>query len=568
MNSQLVLRTLAYTAVALAVLSAAVMLVLVAQSWSPLPFWDQWERVGAAQQLGGLFRPHNEHVIAIPRLFFALDASLFGGRNLFLLVVIQLVQAAHLALLIVLARRAGLGELPLVAVGAAAAAFLFSGAQIENFYWGFQVQFVLVYLLTTLCFTVALLGADRLRLDLAAVAAGIAATLCLSAGVLALPAAAAGSLFVRVSFRRRLMLAAGAALALAIYTGLGSSGAGSDAEAALRQPVAILYYALAYLGGPFGGALAELGGPDLRLAGRDAAQLGVLIGAGGLAAALFAAWFVLRRRPARPARVALLLVAGVVVAAAVLTALGRFQLGAPQALSSRYATPVLLFWTALLALYWSFARAVPRAVWRDRARIVLALCTVAAIALLLAGRPGWVRLAEGQAYRTDTALGAVVAGVDHTEALVLVHPSAQTVLRQAAVLRELGISVFAGRRERLIGEPVSELGPVTGPQACAGVIDAAPRFGDPGPHAGWRLTGWAWDLAAGRAPEYVVFAADGEVRGVAPIGQDRPDVVNAVDAVTDARVGFSGYARGRDTVIAYVVVERLEGAALCEIARR
>lgn len=556
-----VLRTLAMTIAAIAALSAAIMLGLVVSAYSPLPFWDQWERVSAAQQLSNIFEPHNEHVIAIPRLFFAADAALFGGRNLFLLGVIQLVQAAHLALLVWLARRAGLQGAPLLAVGAAAAAFLFSGAQLENFYWGFQVQFVLVYLLITACFTLALLGADRLRFDLAAIGAGLAATLSLSAGVIALPAAAAGSLFIRVSWRRRLMLAAGGVATFLLYAALQSSGGDSGYGEALRHPVSVVYYAFAYLGAPFGAALAEL-------TGSEAVELSVLVGAGGVVTASAAAWYMLRRWPVRPARMVLLLIVGAVLAAALLTALGRWHLGALQALSSRYATPVLLFWAAQTALYWSFVRAAPSPVWRARGRLALAVGTLGAVALLLAGWSSWQRLVDGQTLRTGGAYSAVLARVADPAALAGVHPSPETVLRQADVLAEQGLSVFGDSRARWIGRPVAEMAVFTDPSACLGALDAAPRFGEGGPHAGWRLDGWAWDLRAGRPPAFMVFAVDGEVRGLGQVGGARPDVVAALEPVVDPRVGFSGHARGSGDLVVYAALASDAGPTLCEVARQ
>jgi peptidoglycan/LPS O-acetylase OafA/YrhL len=62
-------------------------------------------------------------------------------------------------------------------------------------------------------------------------------------------------------------------------------------------------------------------------------------------------WLAFRRRPEpAPHRMALLAVATFVVAMTLLTAAGRVGFGIDQAVTSRYATPILAFWLSLAVL--------------------------------------------------------------------------------------------------------------------------------------------------------------------------------------------------------------------------
>lgn len=572
MNDRYLLRFAGVLLAALAALTLILTWRAVLSAYSPLPFWDQWEEVVTNQYLAHLFSAHNEHRIAIPRLFFAIDSSVFGGRNLFLLAAIQLIQALHAAALIWVARRAGVRGPALALIGALVVALLFSGAQIENFYWGFQVQFVLVYLLATITFILALLGKATLWRDAGAVAFGIAAALCLSAGLLVLPACAVFLVLMRAPVRRIVIYAAtGILIWVAYFQGGILSSAGSEPGATFSAPLNILYYAFVFLGGPLrhlassGPVTALL--PVLETEVRAAA----LTGLAGLSLALLAGLIVLVRHGPR-ARFVLLAICGLVVVVAVMTGAGRWELGAEQALSSRYATPVFLFWASLGALYWSLSRQLPRAIWRTTAQSVLTLTFFIVVILALTHRGGWTDLARAQGDRLERAESAVLTGVRDDEILAGIYPSPQKVMEQAAVLREAGNSVFASGRDEWIGQTLDSIADRVDPSQCLGVIDERRTVGAGQEGEGVRATGWVFATQPQRpVNEILLVSGSGEVRGYGQRLIDRPDVMAAEPVVTDIRSGWLGHTRSAEgeTIVAYAILDEAGGRlAVCEFARR
>lgn len=100
-------------------------------------------------------------------------------------------------------------------------------------------------------------------------------------------------------------------------------------------------------------------------------------------------------------------------------------------------------------------------------------------------------------------------------------------LRPGAVVRELHPAELA-YMAKIPAAPNSNLA------LCRGALDGvAPRKA-----GGWRLFGWAWDAAAAAPVRSVTVLDDGLIVGSALTGQARPDVPDALSAVTDPNVGW------------------------------
>lgn len=569
MRMEHLVRVAGFAAILLAVISISLTLQAVLMAWSPLPFWDQWERVTLAQHFSQWFAQHNEHRIVVPTVFFMVDAALFGGRNVFSLSSIWLIQVAHTVLLIWLARRAGARGVSLLLVGGFITGLMFAGAQIENFYWGFQVQFVLVYLLATACLAVTVLAPRGWKGDGAAAMLGFAAAFTFSAGLVVLPAAATGALLAGRGSRRAGILAACAVLAALLYfAGLEASGH-SDPGQSLRHGVDVLYYLLVYLGGPFGDAFARSGLSDIAPSLRDPIQAAQFFGTAGLGAALVLVPVTLLRGGTQT-RLVFLLIAGVVVAAGLLTALGRWELGAQQAMASRYATPVLLFWVALGALAWPLVRSLPRQTWREGGFIVLGSAYLAASLLLIHNRSEWMDLARAQGERSMRAETAVLTGAPDLPALTGVYPFPGRVLQQREALAANRLSVFASAEASWIGQPLQDIAAETPSERCIGAIDirtVLPRF--EGAHDGYVLvSGWAWDLETQDSPRtLLITGTDGVVRGLARRVADRPDVTAVISLVTRVRTGWVGHASAApgETLSVHAVISGSDEPSVCRI---
>jgi hypothetical protein len=569
-------------AISLALVSLLLSLKGASIGYSPLPFWDQWDFVGNAKIWSGLFDQHNEHRMPLPRVVFMLDNALFGGRNAFLLVVIMMTQLALWAGLVWIAKQAGLSRWNLAVAGGLVGALLVSPYQIENFYWGFQVQFVLVYFFGVMCIWRAVMAPQTLVGHSVVIALGLASAATLSAGLVALPAAALAAYFAGQS-RIRVGLVAGVGVAvIALYFyGYHSPGGHSNPLDGLRHPVDVLYYGLVYLGGPMGTALSRSVVSELVPALADPVQVAKFVGAAGVVcgAALLALTY--HRRP----RKVVYVFAGVVVLlglTALMTALGRWEFGAQQALASRYATPVLLFWSALLllALTCQSEDEVVRQNEGEATRQTLYQSGLAtglgmAFAVLLTTEAGQgLDLARAQHDRTRLAETAVMTGVPDYERLAAVYPIPQSVLVHAEEMRRLGLGVFRRPQMAWLGQSIDALAPVLADDQCQGSFDTqdtlAERRGSAAgdaPEFAVRAKGWAW-IDGGPARWLVLTDSQGIVVGLGRSVDPRPDVVAAVPGVDQLETGWvaHGWVAGGQQIRAYAVDRRGAPCRLPSIA--
>lgn len=547
-------------------------IVMVALTWratiagyGPLPFWDQWERVTPLQHLSRLFEAHNEHRIVLPTFFFVLDGLLFGGRNVFSLFVIQLIQAFHAILLIWLLRKGGVQGPHLTIGGALIVALLFSGAQIENFYWGFQVQFVAVFFLATLCLCVSVFAPSRIRYDILAAVLALGAAFSLSAGLLAAPAAALAAFLSGRGWRRVGVLAAAALFSAFIYfSGYEPNPGHSDPGSSLAHPVEVFYYALVYIGAPFGDAIAKGPLAEAWPTLADPVIASKYVGALGIGAFGFLAPVTVFKLKSRSGLV-LAGICGVIVFAAVLTGLGRWQLGAQQAMASRYATPVLIFWSGLYSLV--AVSALPFE-FRFRKAVLLGwgAAGIAAVIVLAGNWRSWTDLAEAQGARLHQAESAVLVGVNDAQILTTIYPASERVLAQAYVLASARLSIFDREEFGWLGRSLSDLD-VEWFEACVGSIDLKAAIN--GDQAQIRAEGWAWNWEARAAVGRVLLADEaGTIVGVGYGGRARPDVMDALDGVTALETGWLAHARSMNGVITVYAAPKGRGLRLCRIGER
>ena len=139
----------------------AMTLRMVVLSWSPVPFWDQWDNLVSGRPLtwAWLVQQHNEHRLFVPRLIFWLDRWLAAETNVVDFAVNVLIQTALSVLLVWLALKSSASDrvTTLWAYGLSFA-FLFWAIQYENFTGGFQVQFFGVGLAAAATFATVAVG--------------------------------------------------------------------------------------------------------------------------------------------------------------------------------------------------------------------------------------------------------------------------------------------------------------------------------------------------------------------------------------------------------------------------
>jgi len=477
-----------------------------------VPYWDQWDNlILEVDKLfwhtipldlpHWLFYQHNEHRILVPRLVFAIDRFLFGMNNQFNFFCNVAIQATLAALMITVAVRAeGQRIAEKLWIIGAVLAVLFSAMQWENFLWGFQVQFLGVNLAALATFAAVGLGRPSgARLAMVILFASIA-VYTLSSGMavpfLAVPLA----LWVRWP-RQHVAILSFAALALLasyLYSYQTPSHL-SDPARAIWQVRDVLLYVLNEMGNPFGLVFAEA---HLR----EPMSLGWVCGAVGvLLLAVFAIAMLRQRDRAGPVPI-LIATALFGLGMMSLAALGRLKFG--LALSSRYSSPVLMFWASLLVLATIHLR-------QHHARRRVAGMTVLTVVVL------------GLAYyqRSFTAIGwawtvprleattALLANIDDPEALVRVYPTPSVPWDRAPLLRERHLSLFADQWSDWLGTLLTDHTRLSAAERCRGGIDQVTPVGASDAR-GWRASGWIWDAERRAVPGRVVVAgASGRVIG-------------------------------------------------------
>jgi hypothetical protein len=509
-------------------------LTALASARQSAPFQDQWSFIGeyAAVVENGLsfewlWRQHNEHRILLPRLVFLADLSWARGSNLLNHAVILALQASGAALLAVLAFTGRRSALTGAALAIAVAA-LFSLVQWENFVWGFQVQFVGVYVVGAW----ALYAFGRaLATDVAgpwswwslAMALLAACAFSMANGILVGVAMIVLALAARAPHRLLLATVAVAALlAAAYFHGFEPVKGHSEPGLALRHPAAFLHYVFAYLGG---------------LPGSPFPSRATAAGIVGAALTLAMSWRVIARGERDVAQLALFGIVLFIGLSAAATALGRLSFGHQQAISSRYATPSAWFWAAQLLFWCRHAQMLGQGA-RLAAWAVVAL---AALSIVRLQAPMRVAVEDWSA-RVGVGADALVLGVADPSTTAALFPNADVLHVWADVLRARKLSIFGEDAAGWPGRPLEQVFEVSPSAACQGAFDALEPV-EAGAGEGAKAAGWAWDVAAGARPRRIVLTGlGGRIVGLGAAGVPRADVPAAVAAVTTPSVGWQAVA--------------------------
>jgi hypothetical protein len=420
---------------ALSVLITTIQVIKI--SYFPLPLFDSWDHwrlylLFNKSYANFLFVQHNEHRIAIARIFFWIDHFIFHGRSAFLVLCNFLIQGVTLLLLWRLAIRAATFTRHCsLLLTSLLAACLFSAQQFTNLTWGFQIQFVAVYcaavgalfcLLRTACRRVEGSGATSSLIVTCVVA--VIATYSMANGLMIWPVLLLFALWLRLPRSYFIVLCVCTIALSTVYLwGYHRPPHHADPVASVAQIPRFLEYAGAYLGSP----IDPVATPLLKWAGlaTDSARIhyAAVFGCCGAFAALTLVLLLWRGRAHfRPAQGALAHILLFIMSGAALVALGRLNLPMIDALTYRYHTPALIFWSCLAVLGWSIVE--PRLMSSAALRRAVYLAVVLTILIgLVVQRP--VELAHAREYADLIAesQSAVVADVfDPIRRELTIHP--------------------------------------------------------------------------------------------------------------------------------------------------
>ncbi len=509
-------------ALVLAAVGALATLVITAMvvrtGYVDVPFWDQWGYVQDGALWSHPLKHHNEHQILAARVFYTLDAWL-GGRQIFNIASTLAIQLGSACALTLLARAAGaVGRRTLLAF-LVALCFTFSASQYENFIWGFQVQFALVYaaLVAGAAFSVLYDRTEQPQWLVLALASGLVSACSMANGLLAAPLLS-GLLFMLGRRRAALAMLGAAVVGVVLYM-IGPftptpTGAPMDMGERIVKGIP---FGLAYLGAPFAWILQDVAPIDLSGPDPDVwpvAQIDGVLVAVVLLLGLIAA--VRGPKVGRPARLGLGAVILFGLVSAMATTYGRTPFGPQGALAVRYGTCVMTMTAASLLSIWT---AVGQG--RPGGRAAPALIAAAAAGLVVFG------FASREALRPATNLRlareggmlALAAGASDIGLLQMVTYAPQSAVADAQDLRRHRRSVFAEPWAQAMGAPLTAAAPEGIGGTCQGTL-AAPAEGE----AAFRGTVWAPPT---QHPTRVILLADaaGQVVGVGRVRAQLKDVM-------------------------------------------
>jgi hypothetical protein len=397
-----------------------------------IPYIDDWSWIASLSDhrwTKGLWTPHNEHVIVIPRLLLWLDLWVWGWPGYATWAAGLASHAGIAAVLIATTRGRSRSERQWLA--GAVLVLMFLTYELQGLVFPSAVNFPLVSLFGCVAIAVFCRAAEapahQGRLVALSAAAAVAAMLCVTNGFL-VPVVLVGLSVVLAMPRRVAWVMAGLTVwPLFLRYGL----AGVPATVLSAEPAAIVRFALAMLAGP----LASL-------SGAAAISVGGLYVLGAIIAAVSLA----RRRPAPASAAVLTGCVWFVLLSAGMASLGRAQFDLSVGAESRYTELVAMGWASLLLL-----TVRPGFLERPRSRFLAGSVAVLTLALLplqlFVGRI-WAIKAD----HLDVASLVLTVGVPMPDWMWRIHPGGSRYIADALPelqARDVSFLRFADRGQSL-----------------------------------------------------------------------------------------------------------------------
>ena len=509
------------------------------RSYSPVPSWDMWDGYlgfftkTISGDTSAWWAQHNEHRIVLARFFFWLDLTFFAGQGWFLIVVNYLLQAMVCILFWVIWKESRSDKH--YWIGYFIIAWLFWWIQNDNLIWGFQSQFIFAYLLPLSAFyflhRATSASTNNYIFFCFALLFGVLSIGSMANGTLTLPLMTSYALVARMGWRRTASLIILSVIALWSYFHdfNAPGGHGSLKEALSETPLNLMTYVLLYLGGPFYYLFGKGGGGQV---------IAMISGIFLIVSSAAFAWRIVRIAHITSLPLALLFFILYIGGTALGTGGGRVIFGIDQALTSRYMTPALMAWVALILLFLPRLEAVGqslrRGIWIPFLLVILLMLPLQLKALASK---------QSLLFEREIAALALELGVADQSQIGSIFPSADWALSIAEepVARNLsifGVFPFKDVRE-MIGQKSSKA--LRPDYQCLGSIDEIQTI--EGDSKFIRVRGWIFDPHSRQVPKSAqLIDENGVVQGLIITGQNRPDVANAIDSIAK-NSGFKGYVK-------------------------
>ncbi|MDX2346878.1 MAG: hypothetical protein QNK11_08425 [Legionella sp.] len=447
------------------------------QSYTVVPYWDMWEAVdfflkADKGETAVWWNQHNEHRIVLTRLLVWAVLKWFGGSSIFLIGLNYLFAGLASLLFWRILRATTQTERPStgeVCFGFMITASLFLWSQYDNLTVPFQSQFFLVSLLPL--FALYLLhkatGITRsYSYFFIACIFGFASILTMANGVFILPLMVLYAITTRQSKARvfGLIILTGFSLALYLHNYHRPIGHGSIQEAIIHNPLRLFVYVLSYLGSPFYFLFKSK-------------LITWLLGFVFLCCSMIATVQLLPKRAKASLKLVLLFFIFYIEITAFCTGGGRVLFGVTQALTSRYTTPALMAWVALLILYIPSILATMRNRYKKQRALVYCIL-IFVTAVLMLRLQSEALIVPPELFDREVAALALGLGVNDSEQIKQIYPGSERALALAKEASIKNISVFGVypfREMRQLGNTVPQSAL---PTCLAGNIKHVARVAD------------------------------------------------------------------------------------------
>ncbi len=503
-------------------------------NYSPVPSWDMWNgylefftKFSNGDFLS-LCSQHNEHRIIISKLLFWLDIAIFGGSGIFLITLNYVFVFIAFLIFFLCAKEilenenhsAVLKNL----IGATILILLFSWTQKENFVWAFQSQFFLAQLLPLMAFYLLHKSyksdSYSLALFLLSCFVGLACAGTMANGIIALPLMVLLSLIFSFSLKRVSFLVLLSALTIStyFYNYISPPHHGSLKDALLNNPIGLVQYVFSYLGNPFH-----------HISSLVAQIMGFIL----VSNSVFFSFKYLRKRQCSSLQLSLLTFILYIGITAVGTGGGRLTFGIEQAFSSRYSTPVLMAWSALLVLYASIISA------GLRKNFTLVKFLPMLVLLILLPKQLQVFDQNEGVFESKVAALALEINVKDEVQLKHLYPDLDVLLSIAKIPIEKNLSIFGNPLIKDVGQLIGLDETAKFVAKCTGNLEKITAID--GEEKYLKIEGWILEADLESAPKIIHVADENKkIIGYALVGKKRTDIKKLFSNKAKFS-GFKGY---------------------------
>ena len=538
--------------VLLAVLQFTLLIRRMLSDYSATLYWDEWDsRLSMNLPFKDLqwelfWKPHNEHRLVISKLFFWLDFAGFKGSNVPLLIMNLTLAGTTIWVVyqILMLKERNISKSSVLIVTFCFTFFTFSVLQIENFSWGFQIQFFLSVLLPLLSFYFYLNFAlkDSKKSIAWSYLFCVLSIGTMASGNFAIVVILITGIYLKRKASEIAFHLVGVISLLTVYTHNYNSLNASPITTLIQHPDFIIKYMLVYFTSP----LNQL----------TNSQIPEFV----IAFTLLIFLLVLKNIVSgyRNLNQDLFVVAGSMMLAYSLlvsfaSAGGRYYFGVNQASASRYTTISLLGWFgALLIIMHNHEEGITskKFTWTKLSVLV----SIIFIPFQIANS---VSVNDVKSDR-DMAAIALIQKVQDDSISIALYPVGQRLSDLSQSLISSEQSIFTSKFKKRYSELNTPLNEILAKPECVGFVDNIRRSSD---KSGWLMNGWVAS-ANGQSDflDLIAIDASGRVVGAGISGFERKDVSDQLGSWA-RKTGFKIVSK----IVPYKIVGLHDSIVQCKL---